>query len=1054
MGRIQSNVGLITGIPITDTIEQLLNVSAQPRDQLTARTQGLQQEQVAINTLSSRVLSLKFDLDRLKVSDPFQARAVTSSQPDILSAVLSGDSQPQLGSFALQPAQLASSQQLISQRFESVDDIQNAGVFSFGFGGFVDKGISLDELNSGEGVARGEIKITDLAGNSSIVDLSLARSVDDVIQAINNDTTVNVTASADGDSFTLVDTIGGSGTVSVQDVKGGTTAADLGLTLITTSTLNDEVSGADVFGLHSGTKLTALNDGNGVYFTDDVETVSGEEFPIDDLVFTFRDDSLDSEGNKFGVDLTGATTVGDVVDAINNDADLSARVSASISSDGNRLQLQDLTSDGGGSFTVDNGTTGTAAEDLGLKIAAAGDTITGERLISGLRDTLTSSLNGGQGLGDLGTIEITDRNGTFDEVDLSTATTLDEIVDLINASTANVAASVNEARSGIVIQDASGGTGNLIIADDDLDGLTTATTLGIAIDAEQSSVDSGSLDRQTLSRATLLSSLNGGEGITASDIRIFDSSQRDTSNGARIDLNASDNTATTIGDVIDAINASSADVTASINAKGDGILITDNGSGSGTLRIEDVNGTLGDDLNLTGASQTVDNAQVIDGTTSYSVDLSTISTSSTSISLDSLNDGTGIGRGDVIITDSNGKKTALDLNGLDSAITTVEQLIDAINAGNADVTASLTESGTGIQLTDNANGPGNLIVEDVNGTTAADLNILSTDNTTTSITSNGLFTSLSDSQGALNNVATQINNLESGVTASVLNDGQGFRLQIVVDDTGSANEILFDAGDSGFNLTETSSAQDALLIVGGGSVAGSGVLVSSSTNEFKQVIDGVDLTATATSETAVDVTISESDQEIVDLVQSFVESYNTLRDDLGELTSFNEDDLSTGLLFGTNEALRVDVSLSRLVTERYSGLGEFDTLQDIGISIDDTGKLSLDQSALREAFDTDSQSLQRLFTSEESGVVDRFNNAIDRLTDAETGLLTNRDESLQATIDLNNARIERFNESLERERTRLELEFFNLELLISNLQTSQEAVNSIQGIPALTSTSS
>ena len=201
MGRIQSNVGLITGIPITDTIDQLIGVSSQPRDILTARTQGLQQQQIAINTLSTRVLSLKFDLDRLKVSDPFQSRTVTSSNSDVLTATLSGTAQPPLGTFALRPAQTASSQQFVSQRFDSVDDIQDAGTFSFGFGGFVDKGISLDELNNGTGVARGAIKITDLAGNSSIIDLGLARSVDDVVEAINNDSVINVTASTDGDSF-------------------------------------------------------------------------------------------------------------------------------------------------------------------------------------------------------------------------------------------------------------------------------------------------------------------------------------------------------------------------------------------------------------------------------------------------------------------------------------------------------------------------------------------------------------------------------------------------------------------------------------------------------------------------------------------------------------------------------------------------------------------------------------------------------------------------------------------------------------------------------------
>ena len=43
-------------------------------------------------------------------------------------------------------------------------------------------------------------------------------------------------------------------------------------------------------------------------------------------------------------------------------------------------------------------------EELGLTGAAVGDTITGQRLISGLKTTLISSLSGGQGLGSLGVL--------------------------------------------------------------------------------------------------------------------------------------------------------------------------------------------------------------------------------------------------------------------------------------------------------------------------------------------------------------------------------------------------------------------------------------------------------------------------------------------------------------------------------------------------------------------------------------------------------------------------------------------------------------------------
>ena len=38
MGRINSNVGLVTGINITDTVDQLVKLAAKPRDMVQART--------------------------------------------------------------------------------------------------------------------------------------------------------------------------------------------------------------------------------------------------------------------------------------------------------------------------------------------------------------------------------------------------------------------------------------------------------------------------------------------------------------------------------------------------------------------------------------------------------------------------------------------------------------------------------------------------------------------------------------------------------------------------------------------------------------------------------------------------------------------------------------------------------------------------------------------------------------------------------------------------------------------------------------------------------
>lgn len=1037
MGRITSNVGLITGIPIADTVDQLMQVASRPRDLLQTRNQGLQQQQLAVNSLSTRLLSLQFDLGKLNVATPYDSRAIASGDEGLLEATIENGATPSIGSYQVRPAQTATSQQLISQRFEDLDDVSSTGSLSLGFGGFVDKGISLDELNGGAGVTRGEIKITDRSGNSAVIDLSLARTVDDVIDAINADAATNLSATAVGDAFVLADEIGGAGSIVVQEVGGGTTAAGLGLDGINVAAAT--AVGSDVFALHVDTKLRQLNDGNGVFFTGDSENV-------DDLAITLVD------GTSAGVDLSGAATLGDVVDAINADADLTGKLTAAISADGNRLELTDSTS-GGGTFSVANGVTGSAADDLGLTEAPSSGVITGRRLTSGLRDTLVTSLNGGQGVGPLGEIGIIDRQGTIGTADLSGAETLGDVVALINASAPQVSARVNQARNGIEIVDESGGVGNLTIASNDA--ANSAEALAITVNAAVDAVNSGTLSRQTLSEATLLSSLNNGEGITPSDISITDSDGET----AAIDLNATGSEAKTVGDVIDAINAASIGVTASINAAGDGILITDTALGEQALGVKDVNGTLAADLNLTRASTTVDingqDTQVIDGANSYSLDLADIDGSNESILLSSVNNGGGVEYSDIRITDSLGNILSFDFNGVHAGVTSVGELIDAINAEAAaqgvSVTASINNTGSGIQLTDGGGGSGNLKVEDVNGTAAADLKLLSTDETTTTVNGSGLFAAQSASQGALETIATRINELEAGVTASTFFDGAGYRLSLVVDQTGAANEILLDAGLTGFEFTETSTARDALLVVGEQPVAGSGVLISSPTNDFSGAIGGVDLTVVEASDKPVEVTVEQSGDEILDAVQDFVDAYNAIRSDLDELTDFNETDLTTGLLFGTNEALQVDTVLSRVATDRFFGVGKFQSLEEIGVSVDDQGKLQLNAAELADVFEDDPESIRTLFTHKTDGVVAKFNEAIERLAGADSGLLTNRNESLQSTIDNNLRRIDQFNESLDRQRERLLLEFFQLEQVIGQLQNNQQALANLQPIAPLVS---
>ena len=313
---------MITGIPIEETVAKLMAVAARPRELVASRTQAIDAERLAITKLTSLVLAFEFEANKLSSSSLFDRKTATSSDPESLKAVLTEDGNPAVGNYKFRPLQTAAAQQLASSSLQSVADLSNDGTFKFGFGGFVDKGIALSELNGGAGVRAGTIRITDRAGDAVDIDLRTARSVDDVIRAINSNTAASVTASVNGDQLVLTDTSGGSGNLKVQEVGNGKTALDLGIAGLNVAA--NTATGADVFRLHAVTKLTSLNDGTGV------PLASGNDLSI----------SLADE-TSLDIDLGAATTLGDVLTALNEANP--TKLSAAIAADGNRIELTDLT---------------------------------------------------------------------------------------------------------------------------------------------------------------------------------------------------------------------------------------------------------------------------------------------------------------------------------------------------------------------------------------------------------------------------------------------------------------------------------------------------------------------------------------------------------------------------------------------------------------------------------------------------------------------------------------------------------------------------------------
>lgn len=259
------------------------------------------------------------------------------------------------------------------------------------------------------------------------------------------------------------------------------------------------------------------------------------------------------------VDLSSSDTVDDVVRTIN----ATGLVTASVSGQG-----LTLTGSGAQNLTVSEVGGNSTARDLGLLLTTgggAGVPLVGQGLsakVTGL--TPVSALRGGAGLDLAGGLKITNGTAVFD-IDFSGATTVQEVVNKINASGSGALARINSAGNGIDVVNPTQGIA-ISVGDN---GGQLAAQLGV----------------RSLSPATSLSQLNGGRGVqtgTGADVRLTDR------NGTAYDIELDG--AATIQDVIDRINtAAGGAVTASFSNVGNGITLTDGSGGAGSLSVQSIN---------------------------------------------------------------------------------------------------------------------------------------------------------------------------------------------------------------------------------------------------------------------------------------------------------------------------------------------------------------------------------------------------------------------------------------------------------------------------------
>ncbi|ADP98133.1 flagellar filament capping protein FliD [Marinobacter adhaerens] len=244
---------------------------------------------------------------------------------------------------------------------------------------------------------------------------------------------------------------------------------------------------------------------------------------------------------------------------------------------------------------------------------------------------------------------------------------------------------------------------------------------------------------------------------------------------------------------------------------------------------------------------------------------------------------------------------------------------------------------------------------------------------TTSIT-------IDSSNDTLQGLANAINDSDAGVSAGVIDTGDGFQLVLSADETGTANAVsiavaddsvgtgtdnqglsrfAFNSGmDADSGLRETIAATDAVMEI-------NGVEITRATNSFENVIDGLTFDLTATGSSVIKV--QQDLGAVTDRVQGFVDKFNALQSTIDSLAGFNAEAGVGSLLTGDSTVRSIQNQLRQVLTRVVPGLenSAVRSLADVGITTNfETGGLEFDRARFEEQLKANPDDVTALFAEQ------------------------------------------------------------------------------------------
>nr|WP_288102546.1 flagellar filament capping protein FliD [Halomonas sp.] len=289
-------------------------------------------------------------------------------------------------------------------------------------------------------------------------------------------------------------------------------------------------------------------------------------------------------------------------------------------------------------------------------------------------------------------------------------------------------------------------------------------------------------------------------------------------------------------------------------------------------------------------------------------------------------------------------------------------------------------------------------------------------------------------------------NKDAGVNATIINDGQGYRLALSSKNTGA------DASIASFSFVDTS--QDPAVTVAGpfaedaatkrsgenAALTVNGIAISSAKNQIEGAIQGVTLNlaelSIAEGETATStITVERDTLKQREAINDFVKAFNDLKGTIAKLTSFTGDSETAGELVGDSTVRTIESRLRNVLTGGVEG-GELGTLNQLGITLQRDGKLAVDDDKLSDLVANNPQALSDFFAGDkkENGLAGKLSTTIDQML-SNNGVVKLAISGAENRVKSLDERFERMEVTIERTMSRYRSQFGQLDSMIAQMNS-------------------